>query len=292
MTLDHLIEAVVYGAVEGLTEFLPVSSTGHLLLLGHFLGAGNGDAWKTFVILIQLGAVLAIMTVYFRRLLQLVLSLPSDPGSRRFVFGIGLAFIPAIVAGVVLHPIIKTVFFETPTLICISLVLGGFVLLVVDALTRHPRYTEPERYPMPMYLAIGIAQCIAMIPGVSRSGATIAGAVLLGSSKRAAAEFSFFLAMPTMAAAFGYDLLKSYKTLVLDDLAFIAVGFIAAFIAGVIVVKLFLEVVSRYGFAPFAWYRIIIGVLGLVAIYTLPAPHPTAAALERPAIIGAVVTGG
>lgn len=292
MTLDHLIEAIVYGAVEGLTEFLPVSSTGHLLLLGHFLGAGNGDAWKTFVILIQLGAVLAIMTVYFSRLLQLVLSLRSDPGARRFVFGILLAFLPAIGAGVVLHPIIKTVFFETPTLICISLVVGGFVLLIVDALTRHPKYTEAERYPMPMYLAIGIAQCVAMIPGVSRSGATIAGAVLMGSSKRAAAEFSFFLAMPTMAAAFGYDLLKSYKTLVLDDLAFIAVGFAAAFVAGVIVVKLFLEIVSRYGFAPFAWYRIVAGVLGLVAIYTIPAPHPAAALIERPAVVAPAVAGG
>jgi undecaprenyl-diphosphatase len=290
MTLDHLIEAIVYGAVEGLTEFLPVSSTGHLLLLGHFLGAGDGEAWKTFVILIQLGAILAIMAVYATRLTHLVLSLPKDPGSRRFVFGILIAFLPAVAAGVVLYPIIKTVFFETPTLVCISLVIGGFVLLIVDALTRDPRYTDAERYPLPMYLAIGIAQCIAMIPGVSRSGATIASAVLMGSSKRAAAEFSFFLAMPTMAAAFSYDLLKSYKTLVLDDVAFIAVGFAAAFVAGVIVVKLFLEIVSRYGFAPFAWYRIVAGVLGLVAIYTLPAPHPAAAMLERPAIV--VTAGG
>jgi len=284
MTLDHLIEAIVYGSVEGLTEFLPVSSTGHLLLLGHFLGAGDGEAWKTFVVLIQLGAILAIMTVYFRRLLQLALALPSDPGSRRFVFGILIAFLPAVGAGIVLHPIIKNVFFETPTLICVSLVVGGFVLLLVDALTRQPRYTAPETYPLLTYLLVGIAQCVAMIPGVSRSGATIASAVLLGSSKRAAAEFSFFLAMPTMAAAFGYDLLKSYKTLVIDDAAFIAVGFVAAFVAGVIVVKLFLEVVSRYGFAPFAWYRIVAGILGLVAIYTLPAPHPTAQ-IERPAII-------
>lgn len=284
MTLDHLIEAIVYGSVEGLTEFLPVSSTGHLLLLGHFLGAGDGEAWKTFVVLIQLGAILAIMTVYFRRLLQLALALPSDPGSRRFVFGILIAFLPAVGAGIVLHPIIKNVFFETPTLICVSLVVGGFVLLLVDALTREPRFTAPERYPLLTYLLIGIAQCVAMIPGVSRSGATIASAVLLGSSKRAAAEFSFFLAMPTMAAAFAYDLLKSYKTLVIDDAAFIAVGFAAAFIAGVIVVKLFLEVVSRYGFAPFAWYRIVAGVLGLIAIYTLPAPHPTAQ-IERPAIV-------
>jgi undecaprenyl-diphosphatase len=130
-----------------------------------------------------------------------------------------------------------------------------------------------------------------MIPGVSRSGATIAGAVLMGSSKRAAAEFSFFLAIPTMAAAFGYDLLKSYKTLVIDDAAFIAVGFLAAFVAGVIVVKLFLEIVSRFGFAPFAWYRIVAGVLGLVAIYTLPAPHPHAAVVERPALVGTAVAG-
>jgi undecaprenyl-diphosphatase len=284
MTLDHLIEAIVYGAVEGLTEFLPVSSTGHLLLLGHFLGVRDGDAWKTFVILIQLGAVLAIMTVYFRRLLGLLVGLTNDPGSRRFVFGILIAFLPAIGIGMALHSTIKGIFFESPTLICVSLVVGGVVLLVVDLTARKPRHDTPETYPLLMYLTIGLAQCIAMVPGVSRSGATIAGAVLMGSSKRAAAEFSFFLAMPTMAAAFSYDLYKSHASLDFSEIQFIALGFFAAFVAGVIVVKLFLEIVSRYGFAPFAWYRIVAGVLGLIAIYTLPAPHPTAQ-IERPAIV-------
>jgi undecaprenyl-diphosphatase len=276
---------VVYGAVEGLTELLPVSSTGHLRLLDYFLGLGQDPLQKTFDVLIQLGAILAIMVVYFGRLLSIAIALPSSAEARRFVIGVLIAFLPAMVIGAALHDIIKNVFFESPRLICTSLLIGGVVLLAVDRYAPAPRYDEATKLPLWMYLAVGFCQCLALIPGVSRSGATIAGAVLMGTAKRAAAEFSFFLAMPTMAAAFTYDLWKSRGDMDFSQLQYVGTGFVAAFIAGVIVVKLFLDIVSRYGFAPFAWYRIIVGAAGLIAVTLLPTGHlPRTAALEPPAV--------
>lgn len=271
MTVDRIVEALVFGAVEGLTEFLPVSSTGHLLLLGHILGvSGEGASWKTFVVLIQLGAILAILLVYFRRLLSIALALPSDPGARRFVAGILLAFLPAAIIGAVLHGFIKSVLFESPATISVALIVGGVILLWIDRLPKQPRYTDVTTYPMALYLKIGLCQCLALVPGVSRSGATIAGALLMGTDKRSAAEFSFFLAMPTMVGAFVYDLYKNRQNLDLSDAAFIALGFAAAFVAGLIVVKLFLDIVSRHGFAPFAWWRIVVGTIGLVFVFLVP----------------------
>ena len=262
--MQNLIEAIVLGIVEGLTEFLPVSSTGHLLLLGHFLGfESNG---KTFEVLIQLGAILAILLVYFRRLLDIALRLPTDPAARRFVIGVLVAFLPAALIGALLHGFIKGVLFN-PFLVCCALIAGGLVLLVVDELELEVKHTDATAFPLPMYLKIGLIQCLAMIPGVSRSGSTIVGAMLLGASKRAAAEFSFFLAMPTMAGAFAYDLLKNYKTLTFDDTMLIVVGFGAAFFAALLVVKTFLDYVSRRGFALFAWWRIIIGAAGLAGLW-------------------------
>lgn len=262
--MQNLFEAIVLGIVEGLTEFLPVSSTGHLLLLGHFLGfESNG---KTFEVLIQLGAILAILLVYFRRLLDIALRLPTDPAARRFVIGVLVAFLPAAVIGALLHGFIKGVLFN-PFLVCCALIAGGLVLLVVDELELEVKHTDATTFPLPMYLKIGFIQCLAMIPGVSRSGSTIVGAMLLGASKRAAAEFSFFLAMPTMAGAFAYDLLKSYKTLTFDDSMLIVVGFVAAFFSALLVVKTFLDYVSRRGFALFAWWRIIVGAAGLAGLW-------------------------
>ncbi|AOO80527.1 undecaprenyl-diphosphate phosphatase [Bosea vaviloviae] len=262
--MQNLIEAVVLGIVEGLTEFLPVSSTGHLLLLGHFLGfESNG---KTFEVLVQLGAILAIMLVYFRRLLDIALRLGSDPAARRFVIGVLVAFLPAALIGAVLHGFIKSVLFN-PFLVCCALIAGGLVLLVVDELELEVKHTDATTFPLSMYLKIGFFQCLAMIPGVSRSGSTIVGAMLLGASKRAAAEFSFFLAMPTMAGAFAYDLLKSYKTLTFDDSLLIVVGFVAAFFSALIVVRSFLDYVSKRGFAIFAWWRIIVGLFGLAGLW-------------------------
>lgn len=274
MTVDSIVEALVFGAVEGLTEFLPVSSTGHLLLLGHLLGVDSEVAsWKSFVVLIQLGAILAILLVYFHRLVAIALALPSDVNARRFVLGVLLAFLPAALVGVALHGFIKGVLFESPLTICVALIVGGIILLYVDQISKRPRYADLMTYPLPLYIAIGACQCLAMIPGVSRSGSTIAGALLMGTDKRSAAEFSFFLAMPTMVGAFAYDLYKSRADLAAADFGFIALGFVAAFVAGLIVVKTFLDIVSRYGFMPFAIWRIGVGTLGIVAILALPQGH-------------------
>ena len=259
----HLFEALLLGVVEGLTEFLPVSSTGHLLLVGHFLGFESTG--KTFEVLVQLGAILAILIVYFGRLWAIARALPYDPEARRFVLGVLIAFLPAAAIGAVLHGFIKTVLFD-PWIVCTTLLAGGLVLLVIDGLPLRPRYRDATRFPLPMYAKIGLIQCLAMVPGVSRSGATIVGAMLLGAEKRAAAEFSFFLAMPTMAGAFAYDLLKNYKILTADDVGAIVVGFLAAFVSALVVVRKLLDYVSRHGYTPFAWWRIVVGSAGLAGL--------------------------
>jgi undecaprenyl-diphosphatase len=267
MAEQTIIGALLLGLLEGLTEFLPVSSTAHLLLAGHFLGFKSPG--NTFEVLIQLGAILAILSVYFSRLWELAMAMPSDARARRFVLSILLAFLPAAVIGVLAHGFIKTVLFETPVLICIVLIIGGFVLFAVDRLKREPRYTDVMDFPPSLAFKIGVIQCLAMIPGTSRSGATIAGALLMGTDKRSAAEFSFFLAMPTMAGAFAYDLYKNYDKLSGDDVTMIAVGFVAAFVSGVFVVRTLLDFVSKHGFTLFAWWRIVVGTAGLIALLIL-----------------------
>jgi len=265
MQIVTFLEALLLGLLEGFTEFIPVSSTGHLLLAGHFLGFESSG--KTFEVLIQLGAILAIVTVYFQRLWQLMRTFHSDPSSRRFVFGVLLAFLPAAVIGVLAHGFIKTVLFESPALICTTLLLGGIVLLVIDRIPLKPRYTDADTYPLSLCLKIGLCQCLAMVPGVSRSGATIAGALLLGTDKRSAAQFSFYLALPTMAGAFAYDLYKNRDALSADDFSLIAVGFVAAFIAAVIVVRSLIDFVGRHGFSIFAWWRIVVALAGFAGLY-------------------------
>jgi len=260
-------QVILLGLIEGLTEFLPVSSTGHLLLVGHFLGFHSPG--RTFEVLIQLGAILAILTVYAARLLQLARELPRSARARRFVVAVGVAALPAALVGATAHHYIKGVLFETPWLICTTLVVGGMVLLVVDRLRIKPRYRDATDYPVTLAFIIGLCQMLAMVPGVSRSGATVVGALLFGADKRSATEFSFYLAMPTMTGAFAYDLYKSYANLSLNDVSGIALGFITSFIAGVIVVRYLLDFVSRHGFAPFAWWRIIIGGMGLGALAVL-----------------------
>jgi undecaprenyl-diphosphatase len=255
--LDGLASALVLGIVEGLTEFIPVSSTGHILLLGHFLGFESTG--RAFEVMIQLGAIMAILSVYAARILQILVALPHDPGAQRLFAGVWLAFLPAVIVGVLAHDIIKTVLFETPWLIAVMLVAGGVVLLVVDRMALSPRYAEAQDLPLSRALAIGAIQCLAMVPGVSRSGATIVGALMLGASRRAAAEFSFFLSMPTMAGAFAYDLLKNRAMLDADAWLQIGVGFVAAFVAAVVVVRWLLDFVTKRGFAVFGWWRIIVG---------------------------------
>ena len=263
--LFDLIKAIVLGVVEGFTEFLPVSSTGHLLLLQHFFGFGDDDFGKTFVVLIQLGAILAILSIYFQRLWQIALGALTDPAPRRFIIGVLIAFLPAAIIGAALHGFIKGVLFNV-WIVCTMLIVGGAVLLWVDRLKFTPRHHDATQFPLLTYLYIGLAQCLAMIPGVSRSGATIVSAMLLGADKRSAAEFSFYLAMPTMAGAFAYDLYKNLGQMGGSNWLIVAVGFLTSFVAAFIVVKSFLDYVSSHGFALFAWWRIIIGALGLIGL--------------------------
>ena len=247
------LAAIILGLVEGLTEFIPVSSTGHMLLLGHFMGFES--AGKTFEIVIQLGALLAIISVYFKRLWALATRWPFDPEARRFLIGLLVAFAPAVVIG-----------FLAYDFICIALIVGGVILLALDRMDKRPQWLNAETYPMRVYFLIGLFQCLAMIPGVSRSGATIAGGLLLKTDKRSAAEFSFFLALPTMGAAVAYDLLKNHKTLDFSDIGLIAIGFVVAFVSALAVVRFLLDFVSRRGFGVFAWWRIAVGVVGLVLL--------------------------
>lgn len=256
--------AALLGLVEGLTEFLPVSSTGHMLLLGHFLNFHSQG--KVFEIAIQLGAVLALVTVYFTRLWRVALDLPTRPAARRFVLSVLLAFLPAALIGVMLHSFIKEVLFESPRLIAVSLIIGGIVILLVERMPKRVVVTDAEALPARTALAIGFFQCLAMIPGVSRSGATIVGALLLGVERKAAAEFSFFLSMPTMLGATVYDIYKNHAQMRPDDWTIMAVGFVVAFITAALLVKPLLAFISRHGFAPFAWYRIAVGALVLVAL--------------------------
>jgi undecaprenyl-diphosphatase len=257
-----IVEALILGVVEGVTEFIPVSSTAHLLLAGRLLGFEN--AGKAFEVLIQLGAILALLAVYFGRLVHIAKTLRSRR-TQRFVLGVLVAFLPSAILGVLLYSLIK-VMFESVMLISIMLIVGGIVLLFVDRLPVKPRYHEVMDYSMPAFLGIGLFQCLSLIPGVSRSGATIVGALLLGTDKRSAADFSFFLAMPTMAGAFVYDLYKNIDSIDVGGAAVIAIGFIAAFFSALVVVRGFLGFVSRHGFALFGWWRIAVGVVGLAAV--------------------------
>ena len=264
MSLD-LFKAFVLGVVEGLTEFLPVSSTGHLLLIERFFGFDDDAFGKTFVVLIQLGAILAILSIYFGRLWRIAMGMFSDPAARRFVIGVLIAFLPAAIIGAAAHGFIKGVLFNV-WIVCFMLIVGGAILLWVDYVNLAARYHDATRFSLPMYLVIGLAQCLAMIPGVSRSGTTIVSAMLLGADKRAAADFSFFLAIPTMAGAFTYDLYKNHSLLTADNIVLVAVGFVTSFICAWIVVRTFLDYVTRHGFSLFAWWRVIVGSLGLIAL--------------------------
>ena len=263
--MSDALRAVILGVVEGVTEFLPVSSTGHLLLAERFFDLGEGNFWKSFAILIQLGAILAIVALYFFKLWRIALGMFSNPDDRRFVIGLVVSFLPAAVIGAAAGGYIKAFLFN-PWVVCFSLIVGGAILLWVDQLDLDPHEHDATTFPLPTYLAIGFAQCLAMVPGVSRSGATIVGAMLLGADKRSAAEFSFFLAIPTMVGAFAYESYKNRADISFDHMGIIAIGFVVSFITAMIVVKTFLTYVTRHGFTLFAWWRVIVGTLGLVAL--------------------------
>lgn len=255
--------AILLGLVEGLTEYLPVSSTAHLLLAERALGVSSPG--RTFEVLIQLGAILALLSVYAAKLWKMVIDLPSDRRTQMFVIAVLVAFIPSALLGALGHKMIKEVLFESPTIICMSLIIGGIILIIVDRMQFEQRYHDVMDIPPATAFKIGLCQCLALIPGVSRSGSTIVGALLLGADKRIAAEFSFFLAIPTMAGAFAYDLYKNHAILTPGDLHNIVVGFVAAFIAGVIVVRFVLDFISARGLSFFGWWRIVVGTIGLLA---------------------------
>jgi len=265
--VNDILAAIILGLVEGLTEFIPVSSTGHLLLAKLALGLTD-PSWDSFVVLIQLGAILAVVTLYFRRLWAVLIGLPTDPAARRFALSVLIAFIPAVVFGFLLYGFIKTVLFADPAIICWSLILGGVVLLALDRWSPAARQHDAMKLPLLTSLGIGLMQCLSMIPGVSRSGATIVGGVLLGVDKRAAAEFSFFLAIPTMVGAFAKDFWESRDSLMVGDhLGILAIGFVVSFLSGLVVVKVLLDIVAKRGLSPFGWWRIVVGVAGLAWIH-------------------------
>lgn len=262
--MDNTLTAALLGLLEGLTEFIPVSSTGHLLLAGHFLGFRSEG--KTFEVVIQLGAILALTSVYAVMLGRLFLRARHEEAARKSIVSVLLAFLPAVFIGLLAHDFIKNVLFETPMLVAVMLILGGFVLLAIDRIAPEPRHFDALALPFGKSLAIGFCQCLAMVPGVSRSGATIVGALLMGVEKRAAAEFSFLLSLPTMGAAVAYDLYKNRDVLDFAAVWDIAIGFGVAFLTAVLVVRWVLSYVGRNGYALFGWWRIIVGFAALAAL--------------------------
>jgi undecaprenyl-diphosphatase len=266
MDIATLAGAVLLGVVEGLTEFIPVSSTGHLILLVDLLGF-QGPPGRVFEIAIQLGAILAVCWLYRAKLVGVAVGIFSGGEDLHFARNVLLAFLPAAVIGFFAHSFIKGVLFS-PWVVATSLVVGGIAILVIERNLKLAHHHIIEKFPAPLAVAIGFCQALAMIPGVSRSGATIMGALLLRVDRKAATEFSFFLAIPTMLAATVYDLWKNRMTLSDDGLLVIALGFVAAFIAAMLVVRVVIEFVSRRGFTPFAWYRIAVGFLMLAILFS------------------------
>ena len=260
------LSAIILGLVEGLTEFIPVSSTGHLLLTKTLMGLKD-TSWDTFIVLIQLGAILAVVALYFRKLWGVLIGLPSRPEARRFALSVIVAVIPAFAAGLLLHDAIKRFLFESPLIICWSLLIGGVILLVIDR--KAPPAVDRDAMDLPLHkvLIVGLFQCLSLIPGVSRSGSTIVGSMLLGIERRAAAEFSFFMAIPIMVGAFALDVYKNRDALDAGHVGIVAIGFVVSFLSGLVVVKYMLDFVGKRGFAPFAWWRIAVGIGGLAVLY-------------------------
>lgn len=264
--LHSLLGPLILGIVEGLTEFIPVSSTGHLILAQKLIGY-DGPASDVLDVVIQVGAILAICWVYRARLWHVLITLPSDPASRRFALDVLIAFLPAAVVGALAHDFIKRALFS-PIVVAVSLIVGGIAILLIERfLARKPHVSALDQVSPRLALGVGVFQLLAMIPGVSRSGATIMGALALGMNRKTAAEFSFFLAIPTMFGAAAYDLYKSPAPLTGDSVAAIAVGLIVSFIVAIVVVKWLIRFVSRHGFSVFAWYRIVAGLAVLGALY-------------------------
>ncbi len=265
-TGHSLLDIVILGIVEGVTEFLPVSSTGHLILASRLLGF-DPDKWKLFNIVIQLGAILAIVVLYWRTFAAVLRGLVRrEPESVRFTRNVLVAFLPAVVIGLALHKQVEALLGHAEV-VAVALIVGGIAILLIERMAKRVTVDGVAEIPVRTAVGIGFAQVLAMVPGVSRSGATIMGALSLGVERRTAAEFSFFLAVPTMLGATVLELWKNRSQLDAGQVHDIAIGFVVAFVVAVVVVRAFVAVISRYGFAPFAWYRIVAGMAALVWIY-------------------------
>ncbi len=264
MDLPALANALLLGVVEGLTEFLPISSTGHLILVSDLMGL-NDEKGKVFDIVIQLGAILAICWEYRARFIKAFAGLSSDPVQQRFALNLFVAFLPAAIVGLLFQSQIKKFLFN-PVSVAIALIVGALVIFAVERwYARHgaPRVVEVDDMTWRDALRVGLAQCFSLIPGTSRSGATIMGGMLFGLSRQVATEFSFFLAVPIMFAASGYQMVKYRDLFTASDLAPFAVGFIVSFVAALIAVRALIRYVARHDFNAFAWYRIVLGVVVL-----------------------------
>lgn len=261
--MHDLATIILLGIIEGLTEFLPVSSTGHLILASELLGfTGEGSA--AFKIAIQLGAILAVLVAYRARFWAVGMGLlRAEPSAVAFTRNILIGFLPAMLVGAVAYEGIRALL-ESPRTVAVALLVGGVAILAIERMVKVVKVESVEAMPVRTAIAIGVMQCIAMIPGVSRSGATIMGALLMGVERKTAAEFSFFLAVPTMMGATVYSLWKDRAILTLDDMNAIAIGLFVAFLVALVVVKAFVAIVGRFGFAPFAWYRIVVGAGALL----------------------------
>lgn len=261
--MDVTLTAIILGIVEGLTEFLPVSSTGHLILATELLGY-DAARWQVFNIAIQPGAILAIVVLYWRTFINVAGGLVRlNPPSLRFVRNVALAFLPAVVIGLLFLDEIEALL-ENAQVVAWSLIIGGFAILLVERFARTRTYDGVESVSTGKSAMVGIVQCLAMIPGVSRSGATILGAMSMGVDRKTAAEFSFFLAMPTLVGATVLQLFKHRHEISADDMGLIGIGFLVSFVVALAVVKAFMHIVTRHGFAPFAWYRILAGSAALI----------------------------
>jgi undecaprenyl-diphosphatase len=265
--VSTLFKAALLGIVQGLTEFLPVSSTAHLLIGARVLG--YDDPGGVFTVMIQLGSIFAVMWLYREKIIRVISGLGSDPDARRFAAAVVVGTVPALVAGGLLSKFVKSVLYGSFVVIACAFIIGGIVILVVERVRPRPDILDAEQIPVGRAGAIGCGQALALVPGVSRSGGTIVAAMLLRVDRPAAAEFSFFLAMPTMAAAFAHDLFEVRHNLGSARAEEIAVGFVMAFLSSAAVVRPFLGYVRRHGFGPFAWYRIALGAALLVYIYAV-----------------------
>ena len=266
MDLILLIKALILGIVEGLTEFLPISSTGHLILAGALLDFNDAKG-KVFELAIQTGAMLAVVWEYRKRFASVLRGIGSEPAAQRFATNVIIAFIPAAMIGLLFGNFIKSHLFA-PVPVAIAFIVGALIILWVDGKARRPRLLSVDEMSWVDALKVGLAQCFALIPGTSRSGATIIGGMLFGLSRQAATEFSFFLAVPTLVAAGAYDMFKHRALFSVADAPMFAVGLVSAFVSAYLCIRWLIRYVATHDFKPFAWYRIVFGIMVLITAYT------------------------